>query len=52
MTYTKQSNPRYWLEGMAVKLGHYYTTVGATLKMAVDEGLPTGLEDSAYFETI
>lgn len=45
-----QSNPRYWLASMAVKLGHYYTTDGVTLKMAVAEGVPASWEDAAYWE--
>lgn len=48
---TKQ-NPRYWLAGMAVRLGHYYTVDGVTLKMAVNEGIPASWEDTAYWEVI
>ena len=47
-----QSNPRYWLAGMAVRLGHYYTTDGQTLKMAVAEGVPVSWDDEAYFEEV
>ena len=47
-----QRNPRYWLAGMAVKLGHYYTTDGVTLKMAVAEGVPASWEDTAYWEVV
>lgn len=45
-----QNNPRYWVIGLAVRLGHYYTTDGVTLKMAVNEGLPESWDDAAYFE--
>lgn len=45
------SNPRYWVAGMAVKLGNYYTTDGVTLKLAVGEGVPTSWGDTAYWET-
>ena len=45
-----QNNPRYWVIGMAVRLGHYYTTDGVTLKMAVNEGVPESWDDAAYFE--
>lgn len=45
-----QKNPRYWVSGMAVRLGHYYTTDGVTLKMAVNEGVPESWDDAAYFE--
>mgnify|MGYP002774249537 FL=1 len=45
-----QKNPRYWVIGLAVRLGHYYTTDGGTLKMAVNEGVPESWDDAAYFE--
>lgn len=45
-----QKNPRYWVSGMAVRLGHYYTTDGVTLKMAVNEGVPESWDDATYFE--
>lgn len=45
-----QNNPRYWVIGLAVRLGHYYTTDGVTLKMAVNEGVPESWDDVAYFE--
>lgn len=48
---TKQ-NPRYWVTGMAVRLGHYYTMDGVTLKMAVAEGVPASWEDAAYWEVV
>lgn len=45
-----QNNPRYWVIGLAVRLGHYYTTDGVTLKMAVNEGVPESWDDATYFE--
>lgn len=45
-----QNNPRYWVIGLAVRLGHYYTTDGVTLKMAVNDGVPESWDDVAYFE--
>lgn len=45
-----QNNPRYWVIGMAVRLGRYYTTDGVTLKMAVNEGVPESWDDATYFE--
>ena len=45
-----QNNPRYWVIVLAVRLGHYYTTDGVTLKMAVNEGVPESWDDAAYFE--
>ena len=47
-----QRNPRYWVAGMAVKLGNYYTTDGVTLKLAVGEGVPASWEDAAYWEAV
>lgn len=47
-----QSNPRYWLAGMAVKLGHCYTMDGVTLKLAVNGGVPDSWDDAAYWEAI
>jgi hypothetical protein len=45
-----QNNPRYWVIGLAVRLGHYYTTDGQRLKVAVNEGVPESWDDAAYFE--
>lgn len=45
-----QNNPRYWVIGLAVRLGHYHTTDGVTLKMAVNEGVPESWDDATYFE--
>lgn len=47
-----RENPRYWLAGMAVRLGHYYTTDGVALRMAIDEGIPASWDDAAYFEEV
>ncbi len=47
-----QRNPRYWLAGMTVRLGHYYTVDGKVLKMAVNEGVPASWEDTAYWEVV
>ena len=45
-----QNNPRYWVIGLAVRLGHYYTSDGVTLKIAVNEGVPESWDDATYFE--
>lgn len=45
-----EKNPRYWVPGMAVRLGHWYTQDGKQLKMAVQEGVPESFEDRGYFE--
>lgn len=45
-----QANPRYWVAGMPVRLGHFYTTDGVVLKMAINGGVPTGWDDANFFE--
>lgn len=45
-----ENNPRYWVPGMAVRLGHWYTQDGKRLKMAVQEGVPESWNDTGYFE--
>lgn len=47
-----QQNPRYWVNGMAIKLGHYYTVDGVALKLAVAEGTPDGWSDEGFFEAV
>lgn len=47
-----RENPRYWLAGMAVRMGHYYTTDGVALRMAINEGIPESWDDAAYFEEV
>lgn len=47
-----QKNPRYWVSGMAVKLGHWYTADGTTIMLAVGEGVPAQWADEDYFETL
>lgn len=42
-------NPRYWVSGLAVKLGHYYTVDGKTLYIALGDGVPNAWADDAWF---
>lgn len=48
---TKQ-NPRYWVAGMAVRTGHYYTPDGVTLYLALQDGVPERMTDVAWFEAV
>lgn len=47
-----QNNPRYWVAGMTVLTGHCYTQDGKTLYLALQDGTPSGFEDTAFFELI
>lgn len=44
-----QRNPRYWAEGMAVKMGHWYTLDGVTLYVALQDGVAPELADGDWF---
>lgn len=41
-------NPLYWLPGKAVKLGYHYTD-GVKKYVALEDGVPSGFDDTAYF---
>lgn len=45
------NNPWYWVDNMSVTLGMFYTN-GTIKKVAIDEGVPTGFDDSNYFEVV
>lgn len=44
-------NPLRWAEGHEVKAGYHYTD-GAHLYVALDDGVPTGIEDETYFAEV
>lgn len=44
-----QKNPRYWVPGMAVKMGHHYTTDGAAVYIALEDGVPPAWADPDWF---
>ena len=45
------SNPLYWLPGKAVMIGYHYTD-GSNIYVALADGIPSGWDDSLYFEAI
>lgn len=42
------SNPLRWTEGHEVRAGYHYTD-GTRLYVALEDGVPTGIEDETYF---
>lgn len=44
-------NPLRWAEGHEVKAGYHYTD-GTRLYVALDDGVPTGIEDETYFAEV
>lgn len=44
-------NPLLWTEGREVRAGHHYTD-GIRLYVALEDGVPTGLEDETYFAEV
>lgn len=44
-------NPLYWLPGKAVKMGYHYTD-GATIYVALGNGVPSGFDDATYFAEV
>ena len=44
-------NPLLWTEGREVRAGHHYTD-GIRLYVALEDGVPTGIEDETYFAEV
>lgn len=44
-------NPLRWTEGHEVKTGYHYTD-GTGLYVALEDGVPTGIEDETYFAEV
>ena len=44
-------NPLRWTEGHEVNAGYHYTD-GTRLYVALEDGVPTGLEDETYFTEV
>lgn len=44
-------NPLRWTEGHEVRAGHHYTD-GIRLYVALEDGVPTGVEDETYFTEV
>lgn len=45
------ANPLRWVAGHEVKAGYHYTD-GAHLYVALEDGVPTGIEDETYFAEV
>lgn len=45
------ANPLRWVAGREVKTGYHYTD-GTRLYVALEDGVPTGLEDETYFAEV
>lgn len=44
-----KNNPWYWVDGMTVKMGHHYTTDGAAVYIALEDGVPPAWADADWF---
>lgn len=44
-------NPLRWTEGREVRAGYHYTD-GIRIYVALEDGVPTGLEDETYFAEV
>lgn len=44
-------NPLRWTEGHEVRAGYHYTD-GTRLYVALEDGVPTGIEDETYFAEV
>ena len=44
-------NPLRWVVGHEVKIGYHYTD-GTRLYVALEDGVPTGIEDETYFAEV
>ena len=45
------ANPLRWTEGHEVKAGYHYTD-GTHIYVALEDGVPTGIDDATYFEEV
>ncbi len=44
-----RQNPWYWVDGMAVKMGHHYTSNGTAVYIALEDGVPPAWADPGWF---
>lgn len=44
-------NPLRWTEGREVRAGYHYTD-GTNIYVALEDGVPTGIEDETYFAEV
>ena len=47
-----EKNPLYWKAGMEVETGHFYTTDGENVFVAVADGVPESENDTDYLEPL
>lgn len=47
-----RQNPWYWVEGMAIKTGHHYTSNGAAVYIALEDGVPPAWADPDWFTEV
>lgn len=47
-----EKNPLYWKGGMEVETGHFYTTDGKNVYVAVADGVPESENDTNYLERL
>ena len=47
-----EKNPLYWKAGMEVEAGHFYTTDGKNVFVAVTDGTPESESDTNYLERL
>lgn len=47
-----EKNPLYWKAGMEVETGHFYTTDGKNVYVAVADGTPESENDTTYLEQL
>lgn len=47
-----EKNPLYWKAGMEVETGHFYTTDGENVFVAVADGVPKSENDTDYLERL
>lgn len=47
-----EKNPLYWKAGMEVETGHFYTTDGKNVFVAVADGVPESETDTNYLERL
>lgn len=47
-----EKNPLYWKAGMEVATGHFYTTDGENVYVAVADGTPESENDTNYLERL
>nr|DAO34984.1 MAG TPA: hypothetical protein [Caudoviricetes sp.] len=45
------ANPLRWVAGNEVKAGYHYTD-GTRIYVALEDGVPTGIEDETYFAEV